>query len=105
MYPGAIESCGWPGVIDRSFVDPYSAPGEGAGVARIPAATGAVAALHFLVAAAIAAIEGVEHLAASCSPAVLLDRWELEDKISQTLLLVQVRDKLPPSFQGDELTQ
>lgn len=91
-------------VIDRSFVHPYSASEEGAGVARILAAVAAVMAFHFLVAAAIAAIGGVERPAASRFPAVLLDSWELEDTISHMLLLVQVPDRLQ-RLQGGELMQ
>ncbi len=72
-------------------------------MARIPEAV--VVAFHFLVAVVIAAAIGrVERLVARHSLAALLDSWELWDKISHTLLLVQVRDRLP-LLQGDELTR
>ncbi len=73
-------------------------------MARIPASAVAVVAFHFLVAAAIAAIGGMERLAASRFPAGLLDSWVLEDKISHAPLLVQARDRLQ-RLQGGELMQ
>jgi hypothetical protein len=65
----------------------------------------AAVAFDFLVAVGIAALErNSVRLVASRSSALLLDSWELGDKISHTLLLVQVRDRLLRQ-QGDELTQ